>query len=177
MAKKKIIYSPETLFRIVYDAKAQGKKIGLTHGAFDLFHYSHLDLLQKSAELCDFLIVGIDSNKSVSKYKSYKRPIIDEDWRMKIINELDCVSATFVKNTDLDVISHTDLYKELNIDILTIGQGDNPYEEEMKEEVSRVGAELVKLDTWQEHTTTKIIEMIVKSYKEDVLRDVPKSEF
>lgn len=81
----KHIYTLETLKRMARDVRSQGKTVGLTHGAFDLFHVSHLDLLKKASKRCDFLIVGVDSDANIAKYKSYKRPIINQEDRMKII--------------------------------------------------------------------------------------------
>ena len=153
----------ETLRRIVQDAKSLGKRICLTSGAFDLFHYSHLDLIRKSSEICDFLIVGVDSDNSVSDYKSYKRPIIPEEKRLEIINSLDCIDAVFIKNTPLDINSHIQLYKDLMIDIVTIGFNYG-FEEKVGIQTAKAGVRLIRLRTDQLDTTTTIIDSIVERY-------------
>ena len=43
------------------------KSIGFTNGCFDLLHEGHLKLIAKSRNLCDYLIVGLNSNSSVKK--------------------------------------------------------------------------------------------------------------
>ena len=163
MNKGKPIYSLETLYKIAYDLKRHGKKICLTHGAFDLFHYSHLDLLQKSSVICDFLIVGVDSDASVSSYKSYKRPMIEERARMSIVNELDCVDATFIKNIRLDSESHIALYRNLMVDYITIGQ-HYLVEKRIDEDTQKAGARLLKLSTEQRYSTSSVIKSIVGKY-------------
>lgn len=157
------IYSLDTLFRMTYDLKKQGRRIGITHGAFDLFHASHFDLLQKSSQLCDFLIVGVDSNRNVSAYKSYLRPIIKQVDRLKIVNELSCVDAVFVNNLALKPEAFTKLYRELNIDIVTIGQ-HFAFEDQVNEQAEHAKAKLFKLHTRQYPTTSDIIHTIASRY-------------
>ena len=38
-------------------------KTGITFGTFDMFHYGHLRILQRSRALCDRLVVGISSDE------------------------------------------------------------------------------------------------------------------
>ena len=173
MSQKKIIYSLKTLLNIVIDLKGNGKRIGLTHGTFDLFHYSHLDLLRKSSEICDYLIVGVDSDRSVSYYKSYKRPIVKEKQRMRIINELDCVDAVFMKDITFDKETHTRFYKDLMIDIITIGPRFE-FKDLLREEAHEVGAKLIELDIHQDPSTTSIINTVISRYSQDELTVVPK---
>lgn len=163
MYKGKKQFSLETLYKITYDLKKCGLRIGITHGAFDLFHHSHLDLLQKASTICDFLIVGVDSDISVSEYKSNKRPVVEEESRMEIINELDCVDATFVKNIDLTPESHVKLYRNLLVDYVMIGQ-EFSAEELIVKDAHQAGARLIKFDTEQKYSTSSIIQSIIDRY-------------
>ncbi|MBN2100640.1 adenylyltransferase/cytidyltransferase family protein [Candidatus Dojkabacteria bacterium] len=163
----KNIFSKETLFQVARDLRRQGVQVGLTHGAFDLFHISHLCLLQESARMCDYFIVGIDSDENVAKYKSYKRPINGEKERMEIISEVKGVDAVFLNDTGFSASEYRKLYVDLGVDLITIGRGFN-FVDEVKEEAIEIGASLISIDTPQYPSTSAIVESIIKKY-----RDVP----
>lgn len=172
MGSKKVL-SIKSLASICFDLKKQGKRIALTHGAFDLFHYSHLDLLKQSARISDFMIVGIDCDRNVREYKGGQRPIVNEIQRLAIITELQCVDAAFIYDLPLDSKYYSNVYKELGIDIVTIGYNFK-YEDIMDEQTRRGGAQLVKLKTDQNLTTTSLIDSIVGRYLTASERKVPK---
>ena len=62
-----------------------------TNGAFDLFHYGHLKSLEYAKSLGDILIVLVNSDYSIKKYKDERRPIISQDERIRIIASISCV--------------------------------------------------------------------------------------
>ncbi|MEZ4754096.1 MAG: HAD-IIIA family hydrolase [Bdellovibrionota bacterium] len=76
--------------------RVSGKSIGYTSGVFDLVHPGHVDSLQKARALCDYLIVGLNSNSSVKQYKDQSRPIVDAHDRAMVISAFDCVDAVFI---------------------------------------------------------------------------------
>ena len=164
MQMLKHLYTLDTLSKMTFDLNKQGRRIGITHGAFDLFHLSHLDLLQKSAKLCDFLIVGVDCDSNIAQYKSYLRPIISQEDRLKIINELCCVDAVFINDLPLQPSAFSQLYKELKVDVVTIGQKFG-FESVIDEQTANAGAQLLRVNTINYPSTTKIIERIIVRYQ------------
>lgn len=92
------------------------EKIVYTSGSWDLFHVGHLNVLKKSKSFGDVLIVGVSTDNLISDYKG-SPPIIPFDQRVQIIESLNFVDKV-VKQTVLTEIKQL---KELNVDIVTIG--------------------------------------------------------
>ncbi len=84
-------------------------KIGYTQGVFDMFHIGHLNLLKNAKLQCDYLIVGVNSDKLVEEYK-HKTPVINELDRKCIIENIKCVDEAIVVNT-LDKLEISKLIK------------------------------------------------------------------
>lgn len=57
-------------------------KIGLCNGCFDLLHEGHLYFLEHCREHCDYLIVAVNSDRSVRRLKGSERPIEDVETRI-----------------------------------------------------------------------------------------------
>lgn len=73
-----------------------GKSIALTNGSFDLVHSGHVNYLNEAKKMADYLIVGVNSDKSVKQYKSDKRPIIPQNQRAFLIDNLKSVDYVVI---------------------------------------------------------------------------------
>ncbi len=91
-------------------------KIVFTAGTFDLFHVGHLNILMKSKSLGNKLIVGINSDKLVLKYKN-KKPLMPYKLRKKMIES--CIYVDEV--IKIDKLLDINIMKNLKMNILTIG--------------------------------------------------------
>lgn len=150
----------ETLVMLCRDLRKQGKIVGFTHGAFDLFHIGHLHLLTEARKQCDFIIVGLESDKNITQYKDIIRPIINEEGRFSIVNGLACVSAVFINHNPLEDQTYDHYYSELSPSKIFIGRNYG-FEERITERSLRHGIAIEKIDTDLE-STSKIIQRIVK---------------
>ena len=72
--------------------RAAGRRIVFTNGCFDLLHLGHVDYLEKARALGDALVVGLNTDASVSCLKP-GRPIQDEISRARILAALAFVDA------------------------------------------------------------------------------------
>lgn len=97
---KSKIYTWETLKSQVAEWQKQGKKIVFSNGCFDLVHRGHIDYLNRAADLGDILVMGLNTDASVSKLKGPHRPIQDEQSRLTIIAALQCVNAVVLFNEE-----------------------------------------------------------------------------
>lgn len=75
-------------------------KVGYVQGSFDMFHIGHLNLIKNAKSICDYLIVGVNSDELMKSFK-HKAPIIPEDERLEIIEAIRYVDeAHIVTNRD-----------------------------------------------------------------------------
>ncbi len=87
-----------------------------TSGCFDIFHYGHLNILIKSKELCDYLIVGVSTDELIEKEKG-NRPVIPFHERIKVVQAIGLVDEV-IPQEDKDKQKIVDTYK---IDAISVG--------------------------------------------------------
>lgn len=117
-------------------------KIGYTQGTFDMFHIGHLNLLHQASELCDCLIVGVNTDRLVNEYK-HKQPVVNERDRAAIVGELRCVNRVVLSDT----LSKTEAWQRLHFDAIFIGsdwQGNERWRQ-TELDLRPLGAEVVYL--------------------------------
>jgi rfaE bifunctional protein nucleotidyltransferase chain/domain len=94
------ILSMDQMDEWVAAEKAAGRKIGFTCGSFDLLHAGHVQYLGAARELCDRLMVAVNSDASVSRYKSPLRPVVPVGERMYVVAGLAAVDAVVPMEDD-----------------------------------------------------------------------------
>ena len=97
--KKKII-TLEQAKNIVEKVKSEGKTIGFTNGCFDCCHLGHLNSFMQTKNLCDVLIVAMNSDSSVKRYKGENRPIQNEKTRSLLLASLEFIDYVIVFEED-----------------------------------------------------------------------------
>tara|TARA_B100001109_G_C18788887_1_gene439108 strand:- start:437 stop:832 length:396 start_codon:yes stop_codon:yes gene_type:complete len=88
-----------------------------TNGCFDILHRGHVEYLQASKALGDYLIVGLNSDDSVKRLKGSTRPINNQEDRKFVLLALTCVDEVIIFNEDTPY----NLIKNIQPDILTKG--------------------------------------------------------
>lgn len=91
-------------------------RIGFTQGTYDMFHIGHLNLINHAKEYCDFLIVGVNADNLVFKYKN-KTPVICETERQAIVANLKSVDRCVITTT----LDKVDAWKKYHFDAIFIG--------------------------------------------------------
>jgi rfaE bifunctional protein nucleotidyltransferase chain/domain len=81
--------------------RSQGKRVVTLNGSFDLLHAGHLYILEQAKAQGDVLIVGLNSDASVRKYKSADRPIVPQAERARMLLALRCVDYVHVFDEDV----------------------------------------------------------------------------
>ena len=96
---EKIQKLPE-LLQTVKEWKQQGNRIVFTNGCFDIVHLGHIDYLQKSRNLGDKMVVGVNSDDSVKRLKGASRPVVDEYARQRMMASFQLVDAVVLVDED-----------------------------------------------------------------------------
>ena len=104
--KNKII-EHQQLNDLIANWKQNGESIVFTNGCFDIIHQGHVDYLAKAADKGTKLIIGVNTDSSVSRIKGPKRPIQDEYSRMMILAAMEFVDALvlFDEETPINLIN------------------------------------------------------------------------
>lgn len=123
----------------------------ITFGIFDLFHYGHLMILERAANLGDELFVGISSDK-LNFAKKARYPIYTQMERIAIVKALKCVTEVFVEQS-LEL--KREYLLKYNADILVMGDDWKGKFDEFKDIV-----EVVYLPRTPSISTTILIEKI-----------------
>lgn len=92
-------------------------KIVFTNGCFDIVHRGHIDYLSKAADLGDILIIGLNTDDSVSRLKGPNRPIVDQQSRALLLASFFFVSLVVLFNEDTPY----ELIKLIQPDVLIKG--------------------------------------------------------
>jgi rfaE bifunctional protein nucleotidyltransferase chain/domain len=147
---------------IVRLKRKKGKKIVTTNGAFDMLHVGHARCLDFAKKQGDVLVVGLNSDLSIKRYKSEKRPIIPEKERVELLSYLTCVDyiILFGEETPLNFLNTI----KPDIHVKGIEYRKNLLEKKL---VEKNGGKIVFREREdKEVTTSKIIDKILKSYGE-----------
>ena len=156
------IFTPDTLSQTLRLRQMNGNKVVFTNGCFDLLHIGHIRYLQSARQLGDFLVVAVNSDKSVrSLNKGPGRPLTPVDQRMEMLAALTCVDyiVRFDESTPLQVI------ETLQPDVLVKG-GDWAADQIVgKDIVEKRGGMVTSLPLIPDVATSLIIERIQKIHE------------
>lgn len=84
----------------VGEQRAAGLRIGFTCGAFDIMHAGHAQYLGAARAACDRLLVAVNSDASIQRYKNPLRPVNPWQNRAYVVSALRSVDAVTVLDTD-----------------------------------------------------------------------------
>jgi len=136
-----------------------GNRVVFTNGCFDLIHLGHVDYLEKARMLGDKLVIGLNTDDSVSRFKGPERPLQDQQSRARVLAAMQFVDLVvfFDEDTPLKLIS------ALVPNILVKGS------DYLAENI--VGADVVKhhggmvktIDFVPGYSTTRIVEKIKRT--------------
>ena len=135
-------------------------KVGYTQGVFDMFHIGHLNLINRAKEQCEKLIVGVNSDALVKKYKN-KIPVINEKDRATIVQNLKAVDECIIVET----LDKEAIMKEHPFNVVFIGddwKGSSRWRE-TEEQLIKYGVRVVYLPHTPDVSSTDLRKEVNRS--------------
>jgi rfaE bifunctional protein nucleotidyltransferase chain/domain len=131
--------------------RGEGKRVVFTNGCYDLLHPGHVRLLEQSRSLGDVLILALNSDSSVRRYKGPSRPLIPEGDRGALACRLEAVDAV----TYFDEDTPRELIAEILPDVLVKG-ADWSHFVAGREEVEAAGGQVRLIPLEPGYSSTNI---------------------
>ncbi len=153
------IISRDKIVSLAAKWRANGDKIVFTNGCFDLIHRGHIEYLSRAADLSERMIVGLNTDASVSRLKGKDRPVVDEESRAILMGAFEFVDAVVYFDDDTPY----ELIKEIQPDILVKGS-DYKIEEIIGYDIVLArGGTVETINLVEGFSTTTLIERIKKT--------------
>jgi rfaE bifunctional protein nucleotidyltransferase chain/domain len=158
--KNKILSGSDLERNLAY-WRFRDQKIVFTNGCFDILHLGHIDYLSKASELGNILIIGVNTDSSVSRIKGPQRPLQDQESRSVILASLKFVDAVVLFDEDTPY----ELIRQIQPDILVKGADYKPEEIVGYDIVMAKGGKVITLDFLPGYSTSGIEKKILANSK------------
>jgi rfaE bifunctional protein nucleotidyltransferase chain/domain len=132
--------------------RAEGKRIALANGVFDLLHVGHVRYLQGARALADALVVAVNSDRSTRAYKGPGRPVIPESERAELVAALACTDLVLLFD-EPDVRA---VIRALRPDVHVKGTDYTPETIPERDEVEAYGGKVAVAGDPKDHSTTDL---------------------
>jgi D-beta-D-heptose 7-phosphate kinase/D-beta-D-heptose 1-phosphate adenosyltransferase len=135
-------------------AQQRGERVVMTNGCFDILHPGHIRYLREAKALGDRLVVAVNSDASVKALKGESRPVNELAVRMEMLAALESVDwvVAFEEETPEALIC------TVKPDVLVKGGDYQPDQIAGSRCVWDNDGEVLVLNFWEGHSTTKIID-------------------
>lgn len=150
------VHSREDLLRQRALWREQGKRVVFTNGCYDLLHPGHIRLLEQARTLGDVLILALNSDASVQRFKGSSRPLVAEQERAELAASLEAVDAVTLFDED----TPRELIAAVLPDVLVKG-ADWSHFIAGKEEVEAAGGQVLTVPMEAGFSTTNLVEKLL----------------
>lgn len=132
------------------------QKIVFTNGCFDLLHVGHVAYLEAAKKTGDKLILGLNTDRSVSALKGPSRPVIHEQDRARVLAALAAVDAVILFDEDTPL----NLINTIKPDVIAKGSDYTEAQVIGGVEVKSWGGKVALIDLVVGSSTSSILEKI-----------------
>jgi D-beta-D-heptose 7-phosphate kinase/D-beta-D-heptose 1-phosphate adenosyltransferase len=152
--EEKIVFDWSQLDDHLAEWRRQGLRVGFTNGCFDLLHPGHVKLLAGARAACDRLVVGLNSDASVTRLKGPGRPVQPVQARAELLAALEAVDLVAVFDED----TPEKLIARVKPTVLAKGADYTREQVVGAELVESLGGEVILIDLVPGHSTTAMVE-------------------
>jgi D-beta-D-heptose 7-phosphate kinase/D-beta-D-heptose 1-phosphate adenosyltransferase len=141
--------------------RSAGQKIVFTNGCFDLIHLGHVKYFQFAKRQGDLLVVAVNTDTSIRRLKGNKRPIISEQDRVSVLEELESIDylVKFDQDTPMELI------EAIRPDVLVKGADYAKEQVVGWEVVEGYGGCVALAPLVDGRSTSAVIERILEAYR------------
>jgi rfaE bifunctional protein nucleotidyltransferase chain/domain len=142
-------------------ASAPNTGLVVATGVFDLLHIGHLRFLRAAHQLGDSLIVGVESDERVRRWKGPERPIQSEEDRCELLAALRIVDRVFlITGERVDPEYYVEQLTPLGARYLAV-TADDPYLREKREAMASIGVEVrVVVPRIENYSTSRLVRLL-----------------
>lgn len=148
----KVCDLPQLLAK-VENWKEKQQKVVFTNGCFDLLHAGHVTYLESAKKRGDKLILGLNTDRSVSAIKGPTRPVVNENDRARVLAALESVDAVILFDEDTPI----NLINQIKPNIIAKGSDYTADQVVGGKEVESWGGEIALIDLVEGRSTSNII--------------------
>jgi D-beta-D-heptose 7-phosphate kinase/D-beta-D-heptose 1-phosphate adenosyltransferase len=140
--------------------RAAGRRVVFTNGCFDLIHLGHVSYFRFAKQQGDLLVVGVNTDSSIRRLKGDKRPIISEQDRISVLEELESIDylVRFDDDTPMNLI------RQIRPDVLVKGADYAKQQVVGWDVVEGYGGRVALAPLVDGRSTSNVIERILEAY-------------
>ena len=146
--------------RLAARLRADGRRIVLANGCFDLLHVGHVRYLEAARALGDVLFVGINGDAAVARLKGPGRPLMPAGERVEVLSALRAVDHVVVFEEDTADM----LIAAVRPHVHAKGTDYTPETVPERETVRAHGGTVVVVGDPKDHATRDAIQTIVERF-------------
>ena len=142
-------------------ARAEADQLVVVTGVFDLLHIGHLRFLEAARQLGDRLVVGVEADDRVRRWKGPGRPILAQEDRRELLRALRPVDDVFlIEGERVDPAYYADLLAPLKASALAV-TADDPLLAEKRAAMATIGvAVIVVVPRIENYSTTRLVDLL-----------------
>jgi rfaE bifunctional protein nucleotidyltransferase chain/domain len=153
--REKILSLPAARERLA-EHRAQGRRIVMANGCFDILHVGHVRYLEGARAEGDVLVVGVNSDASERQLKGEGRPVLPQQARAELVAALACVDCVVI----FDDLTVEPLLQALRPDVHAKGTDYTAETVPEREVAARLGIRVAIVGDPKRHSTRDLLQRL-----------------